>query len=632
VSEPQRVVLGTAGHIDHGKTALVRALTGVDTDRLPEERARGITIDLGFAELVGPEDLRMGVVDVPGHEDFVRTMVAGATGMDLVLLVVAADEGVMPQTREHLDIVRLLDVPALVVALTKCDLVEEEWTAMVEEDVRALLDGSRYEGAPVVRTSIRSEQGVGPLRQVLEAVARGTGRRRADDLLRLPVDRTFTVQGTGTVATGTLWSGSLSIGDRVMIAPGTDEARVRTLQVHGSSVDVARAGERTAVGLAGLDRADVVRGSALVTPGRWPSSRMLTVRAEVLPDGGWILEHGQRVRVLIGTAETLARCAILEGSRVAPGGTGWVQLRLEEPVVARAGDRAVLRSYSPVTTMGGALVVEPAAPKRRRLEPKEAALLQEASAESPRVRLRGVLGIGGWAGVPSAELPVRVGRPPAEVEQALGDDSGGTLTVRDRVYPGEVVERAVALVLDAVEEGHREDNLAPSVPLDRLRTCLPRWAGSGLADAVVRGLALEGRLELAEGGARRPGFMPQPTPDQAEKLDRLLGVYREAGLSAPFTEDLPPTLGATADLARLLAYLERTGQLRTVDQGLLVHADALDRAERDVVKVLGGREGLGPSEFREVLPVSRRHLMPLLAYLDGIGATTRSGGLRDVRG
>ncbi len=631
MNDSVRVVLGTAGHIDHGKTALVRSLTGVDTDRLPEERARGITIDLGFAELPASDGVRLGVVDVPGHEDFVRTMVAGATGMDVVLLVVAADEGVMPQTREHLDIIRVLDVPAMVVALTKCDLVEDDWAALVEEDVRALLRGSPYADAPVVRTSTRTDQGLESLRTVLEEAARGARRRRTDDLLRLPVDRAFTVQGTGTVVTGTLWSGLIEVGDRVAIAPGSDEARVRTLQVHGRGVEVARAGERTAVGLAGLERAGVARGATLVSPGMWPPSWMLTVRAEVLGDGAWTLEHGQRVRVLIGTAETFARCAVLGGSSVAPGESGWVQLRLEEPMVARAGDRAVLRSYSPVTTMGGALVVEAAAPKRRRLEPVDVRTLTGAAAPGTGERLVAILEVGGWAGTPSEELAVRVGRPPAEIEAELSAGAHGALAVRDRLYPEAVVREAADLVLRTLDDGHRSEGLIPAVPLERLRGALPPWAGSGLADAVVRRLAGEGRLELAEGGARRPGFVPMPTPEQAEKLERLLALYRDAGLSAPFTEDLPPDLGPAEELGRLLGFLERNGRLRTVDQGLLIHVEALDRAERDVIEVLGGRQGLGPADFREVLPVSRRHLMPLLAYLDGIGATTRSGGLREVR-
>ncbi len=289
-----RLILGTAGHIDHGKTALVRSLTGIDTDRLPEEKARGITIDLGFAELREGKGLQLGVVDVPGHEDFVRTMVAGASGTDLALLVVGADEGVMPQTREHLDIVRLLGVPRMVVALTKADLVDPEWLTLVEEDVRDLLSGTPYAGAPMVVTSARTGSGIDELRRTLLQEARGTRSRQAEDLARLPVDRVFTVQGTGTVVTGTLGSGTLSVGERVTVLPQGLEARIRSLQVHGREVDVASAGERTAAALASTGKDELARGAVLVSDRAWTPTYMLTARVEVLDGTPWILESGQR--------------------------------------------------------------------------------------------------------------------------------------------------------------------------------------------------------------------------------------------------------------------------------------------------------------------------------------------------
>lgn len=631
VNGSPRLVLGTAGHIDHGKTALVRALTGVDTDRLPEERARGITIDLGFAELTGPGGVRMGVVDVPGHEGFVRTMVAGATGMDLVLLVVAADEGVMPQTREHLEIVRVLDVPALVVALTKCDLVDAEWIELVRQEVRELLAPTRYADAPFVHTSAREGTGLGGLAETLASVAGGVRGRRTDDLLRLPVDRVFTVQGTGTVVTGTLWSGSVSIGDRVRVAPGREEARVRAVQVHGRPVERARAGERTALALAGLDRGDVERGSTLVAPGAWPDSRMLTARADVSSGAARALEHGQRVRVLIGTSEVLARCAVLDASEIAPGAAGWVQLRLEAPVLARSGDRVVLRTWSPVTTTGGAVVVEPHPPKRRRLDADVAAHLAAAAGPDTRERLEATLALAGWEGVPAASLPIRVGRTPAELSEARAGAGEGIVEARDRLFSGDVVRAAEALVLEALEAGHREESLQPSVSLERLRGALPGWAAAGLADAVVGRLERRGVLELAEGGARLAGFVPTPTPDEVARCARLLEIYRDAALSPPFVEDLPEELGSRSEIARLLAHLERRGELRTLDQGLLMDARALQGAEEAVVATLGGFRDLGPADFREVLPVSRRHLMPLLAWLDGRGVTVRRGPVRDVR-
>ena len=317
----KRLILGTAGHIDHGKTALVKSLTGVDTDRLQEEKARGITIELGFADFTPREDLRMGVVDVPGHEGFIRNMLAGATGMDLVLLVVAADEGVMPQTREHLEIVRLLGVEKMVVALTKSDLVEEEWLPLVEEEVREALRGSPYGAAPMVATSTLTGAGIDTLKDRLVEVAEGVERRSSEDLVRLPIDRAFTVRGTGTVVTGTLWSGRLSIGDAVVLQPSGVRGRVRGLQVHGTSVEHAGAGERTAVAITGgeIDLDTAERGQVLVAEGTWRATGMLTAMLRVVPGTGWTVKHGQRVRVHLGTTEVMARVITLEGGEVPPG-------------------------------------------------------------------------------------------------------------------------------------------------------------------------------------------------------------------------------------------------------------------------------------------------------------------------
>jgi selenocysteine-specific elongation factor len=627
----ERVVVGTAGHIDHGKSALVRALTGVDPDRLPEEQARGITIDLGFAELPADGELQLGVVDVPGHEDFVRTMVAGATGIDVVLLVVAADEGVMPQTAEHLDIVDLLDVPEMVVALTKSDLVDEEWRLLVEEDLRERLAPTRYRGAPIVSTSARHGSGLGALLAELGAAARRGRRRSAQDLARLPVDRVFTLQGTGTVVTGTLWSGSLRQGEKVTLLPDGPQARIRSLQVHGRDVEEARAGERTAVALAGADRQAIARGATLVTSDAWSPSWMLTVHARVLDGSPWKLEHGRRVRVHVGTAEVMARCAILGEHPLGPGERGWVQLRLEEPTVARAGDRVVLRSYSPVTTIGGGVVAEPVPPKRKRLDAAEAGTLAALAEGEAVAAVAAAASLAGWGGLEAHRLPVRAGCRPDQIGPALGQlEEQGAIVARGVVFAPEVVERAAGLVLEALSGGHRDMPLRPAVPLERLRSALPGWAPPPLADAVVERLRGRGALELAEGGARRPGFVPTPAPDQEEACAALLASYRDAGLAAPFVEELPEPLRAREDLAELLRHLEARGALRTVDEGLLLDAAVLARAEAAVATELGGRTDLSPADFRDVLPVSRRHLMPLLAHMDGAGVTVRRGAVRDV--
>jgi selenocysteine-specific elongation factor len=410
----KRLILGTAGHIDHGKTALVKALTGVDTDRLQEEKARGITIELGFADFAPREDLRMGVVDVPGHEGFIRNMLAGATGMDLVLMVVAADEGMMPQTREHLAIVRLLGVEQMVVALTKADLVEEEWLPLVEDEVREALRESPYAEAPIVVTSTASGAGIETLKDRLAEVADGVGERSSKDLARLPIDRAFTVKGTGTVVTGTLWSGRLSIGDAVVLQPSGVRGRVRGLQVHGLQVDHAEAGERTAVAITGGEIAlnSAERGQVLVAEGAWEATGMLTAELRIVQGTDWLVKHGQRVRVHLGTSEVMARVVTLEGSEVRPGDVGWVQLRLERPILARTGDRFVIRSYSPVTTIGGGVVAEALASKRKKLRAQEASELQTIIHGDAESALGAVLRLASWRGIAVAQVPIRTGLPP----------------------------------------------------------------------------------------------------------------------------------------------------------------------------------------------------------------------------
>ena len=628
----RRLVLGTAGHIDHGKTALVRALTGVDTDRLQEEKERGITIDLGFAELSDGER-RMGVVDVPGHEGFIRNMVAGATGMDVVLLVVAADEGVMPQTREHLHIVTLLGVERLVVTLTKSDLVDAEWLEMVKDEVGTLLEGGPYEGAPILPTSARTGAGVAELaRTLLDAAEQGVDRDPADPA-RLPIDRVFTVRGTGTVVTGTLRSGRLRVGDRVAIVPGDVPGRVRGLQVHGRDVEEACAGERTAVALVGadLDREALARGQALVAGPGWSGASMLTARLRVLPDGGWPIEGGQRVRVHLGTAEVMARCAVLEGDRLDPGSEGWVQLRLESPVPARARDAFVIRSFSPVTTIAGGRVAEVAPPRRGHVGLEDASRLAQLLDGPPPAAVGALLELAGAAGVPAAELPVRTGLTPAAVSGALLDlAAGGARVSGGRAVAGAEVARARRAVERAVDEHHEREPLRPGLPAEALRGALSNASPPNLADELLAEMVRDGGMRVTGGIVARPGFAPRLTPEQEAAREALRGIYRDAGIAPPTVEELPEALRARPDLWPLLRLLEGESALTSLDHGLFAWSPAVDAAADQVTLQLHGRKMLGPKDFRDIIQLTRKHLMPLLAHFDTRGITVRRGEGREV--
>ena len=600
------VILGTAGHIDHGKTALVRALTGTDTDRLKEEKARGITI---------------------------RAMVAGAAGMDVVLLVVAADESVMPQTREHLAIVGLLGVPELVVALTKADSVEEEWLELVDAEVEELLADTPYAAAPRVATSAIAGTGLEELLDALASAAQRARRKGREDLARLPLDRVFTIQGTGTVATGTLWTGELTVGDRVRVLPGEVTGRIRALQAHGRPAERVEAGDRVAVALSGgdVDRESVLRGATVVSSKEWAATWMLTTRIRMLPGTDWSLEHNQRLHVHHGTTEVLARCALLEDTPLGAGDSGWVQLRLERPLLARSGDRVVIRAYSPVTTIGGGEVAEPVPPKRKRLAPEERQAMERLLDGSPHERVEAVLELAGWAGERIDALPIRSGLTPGEVASVLDDVTGaGALAGEGRLFGSSVQNEAGENVLDAVRKAHEDDTLRASIPLAGIRDALPRWAPSELGEAVIAALVEDGRLEALDGGIRLQGFVPSMTPEQERASATLHATITGEGLASPLVDELPRDLVDRDDFWSIMRDLEHRGRIRQIADGYYVGVDELEQAEERLRSLLGGRTGLGPGDFREALPVTRKHLIPLLNYFDGQGTTSRHEGGRDV--
>ena len=631
----KRLILGTAGHIDHGKTALVKVLTGVDTDRLLEEKARGITIELGFADFAPREGLRLGVVDVPGHEGFIRNMLAGATGMDLVLMVVAADEGMMPQTREHLEIVQLLGVEQMVVALTKSDLVEGEWLPLVEEEVREALRESPYSTAPVVATSTATGAGIEELKDRLVEVAKGAAARSSEDVTRLPIDRAFTVKGTGTVVTGTLWSGRLSIGDAVVLQPSGARGRVRGLQVHGVQVKHAGAGERTAVAITGggIDLDSAERGQVLVPEGSWGATGMLTAQLRVVQGTGWMVKHGQRVRVHVGTSEVMARVVTLEGSEIGPGDMGWVQLRLERPLLARTGDRFVIRSYSPVTTIGGGVVAEALPTKRKKLRTQEASELNTIIHGDAKSALGAALRLASWTGIATDEVPVRAGLPPRDgrsAKTALVEE--GAREAGGRVFDGSVVAAALTLMEEAVDAFHRDEPLRAGITVELLRQTVPTHDEGRLADLLLSEAVASGSLEIRDSAVSRPGYESVVTERQRQVMDGLLGLYRGAGLAAPLVSELPETFRGRDDLWPLLKLLERRGHLVALENELFLDAEAFSATAERVATELAGATQLGPSDFREIVPVTRKHLIPILSHFDQMGLTIRGPDGRDVAG
>lgn len=630
-ADAKPLVLGTAGHVDHGKTELIRALTGVDTDRWEEEKRRGITIDLGFAPFPSPPDLAIAVVDVPGHEDFVRNMLSGASGIDLVLLVVAADEGPMPQTREHLAIVSLLGLRRGVLAVTKADLVDGEGVALAldlaREEVRAAV-GADW---PAVAVSAPAGRGIDELRGAIVEVARATPARRADDLFRLPVDRSFSLRGAGTVVTGSVWSGRATRDTELTLLPSGRPARIRGIHVHGAKVSEARAGFRAALALAGLDRREVGRGDVLVASPAAHPTRLLDVELALLGAAARPLRSHQRVRVHLGTDEVMGRAVLLETRECSPGGSALAQLRLERPLVARSGDRFVLRFYSPVSTIGGGRVLDPAPRRRARVDAEEARLLRSLAAASPAARLQGLARLAGLEGVGSDEATWRVGLTPDEARAARAElvAAGGLQELAGRAYDPKVPDAVEARLLAAVQAHHEADPTTPGIPLESLRAAGAGRHAHAPADAVLQRLVADGRIEQRGAVAARPDFAPTLDPRRAALGDRIAARLRAAGLSPPDVGELAGELGK--DVLPVLKFLAREGVLVPVSPDLYFDADTLAAARGRVEAFLRDREPAGPGDLKAVLDISRKYLIPILEWLDREGVTRRTAEGRQLR-
>ncbi|HET7623074.1 MAG TPA: selenocysteine-specific translation elongation factor [Gemmatimonadaceae bacterium] len=611
------MILGTAGHVDHGKTALVRALTGVDTDRWAEEKRRGITIDLGFASLPMRDGSVLGVVDVPGHEAFVRNMLAGATGVDLALLVVAADEGVMPQTREHLAILRILGTRGGVVALTKCDLVDEEWLELVRDDVRAAVEATPLAGAALCDTSVVDGRGLDDLREAIQSAAASIPSRTADDLFRLPVDRAFSVRGTGTVVTGTVWSGSVARDTAVRILPGELTARVRGIESHGAARAEASPGTRAAIALSGVDVSDLHRGSVLVSDRAWSASHSILAEVALLAEAPGVIGPRTKVRFHLGTMETGAR-VVASGGALAPGQRRQARIVLDEPVVARAGDRFVLRSASPLITMGGGVVNDPLPPHRRSRP-------WLRSAVSPEERIPPVVGSSLTRGVDVASLPVRTGAMPTELPALLAAASG-IRRVGERIYAEDVLRSLAELATAAVDEFHARFPLEPGASLQSVRARL--GVEAQVAEGVLNELARAGLVELRGAVVMRAGWSPAISPEAEAARVKLLDTLEAAGAEPPSVAELEERCGP--DTAALLRLLERDGQVVQVESERYYAAPALGALVETLRAKTVPERAYTPAELRDLLGLSRKFLIPLLEYCDRSGITDRRGGERFV--
>lgn len=603
------MIIGTAGHIDHGKTTLVRALTGVDTDRLPEEKRRGITIELGFAPLVLEGIGTVGIVDVPGHEAFVRTMVAGASGIDVALLVVAADEGVMPQTREHLSILSLLGTRAGVVALTKCDLVDEDWLALVTADVTEAVRGTPLEGAPVIQTSAATGAGLDAVRAALGAAVTSIPARDAVEAFRMPIDRAFSVRGTGTVVTGTVWEGVVAAGDSLVVQPSGQSVRVRGVQTHGADVPQAHPGTRAAVAVTGVEVAGVARGAWLCGDARWPVTTLMRAEVSLLPDADHALRPREWVRLHLGTADVGAR-VVAGGGALQPGARRAARVVLQEPVLARAGDRFVLRLASPPSTIGGGIVVDPLPPRRR------------ASAwerlESGEESLGRILLEAGASGVEDSLVAVRAGLPRVEL-QALLRRSEVALHIGHRVYHPSALNNVAEAIERLVHDEHRRNPLGDGLAIAGLPELL--HVSDELADRAIAGLVAARKIERRGSVLTTPEWQPVVGREDADFRARILADLRAGGAE-------PPDVASLTDLYHrdpipLLRILEREGLLVGVEPGRFYAVEVVDRLVTKLRDGMTESREYSPSELREVLGLTRKYLIPFLEFCDRKRITER---------
>jgi selenocysteine-specific elongation factor len=624
------VVVGTAGHIDHGKSALVTALTGTDPDRLREEKQRGITIDLGFAHTTA-EGIVLSFVDVPGHERFIRNMLAGVGGMDLVMLHVAADESVMPQTREHFDICRLLHVPAGLVVITKSDLADGDMLAVVRHEVRELVSGSFLDAAPVVAVSAHTGEGIPELRRTLAALAGGVRRRQSHGRPRLPIDRVFTLKGFGTVVTGTLLSGRLAPDDELVLQPSGRIVKVRGLHVHGEATHEAAAGQRVAVNLAGVDVSDITRGETLTSADAVTVTRRADVRVELLPTAR-PLKHGARVRFHQGTRESIGRVVLPDTAELEPGTSAYARIYVDAPAVLVRGDRFILRAYSPLDTLGGGTILDPSPPRRGVRTAAGHARFTRLSASGAEA-VMAMVDEAGLSGLPVSLLTGRAGVKLDEREALVNElaqgsratEIGGTLISASRLNAAEDG------VVEAVTRYHASHPLEDGMPREEVRERVFSHASPQVFDRVLDTLTRRKRI-VARDRVALASHSVALNDDEARARDAMIDMLRDAALAPPDLATLAGKIGVPIEVVnRMAALLVRRSVLVRAGE-LLFHESALRqlKAEIQALKVSGAADTIDVGAFKERYNVTRKYAIPLLEFLDRERVTRRVGDSRKI--
>ncbi len=638
----REIILGTAGHVDHGKTSLIRALTGIETDRLKEEKERGITIELGFAYLDLPCGHRIGIVDVPGHEKFIRNMVAGTAGMDLVAFVIAADEGIMPQTVEHFEICQLLGVRDGLIVLTKKDMVETEWLDMVSEEVREFFTGSFLENAPIIPVDSLSGEGIDEIVRLLDAKVAAMDFHEEFGPFRLPVDRVFTMKGFGTVITGTTLSGRVAVGDELMFHPGRLTAKIRGIQVHGQDVELVEAGHRTAINLQGIEKEQINRGDLAATPGSLIESTLLDAELHYLRSSRKELKNRTQVRVHLGTREIVGRVALLESDTLAPGESTHIQLILQDPVASWPGDRYVIRSYSPITTIGGGAILNVAPKKRKRTleRDREAnrtyfSALAAADGEQKLLMLAEECG---FQGITAEQLAARTGLFGKRLKKQLQHPiSTGALLVIDsdsqRLLAASVAEDLNHQIIRLLTDFHARHPLKPALAKEELRSQLRPAVDQKVLQALLASLIKKGQVEQMGAEIKLSGHTVTLQVNEQEMEQKIGALYREAGLAPPNLKEVLAAFGEFPDrqIRQVIDLLLAKGTLIKINESLCFHAPAIHGLQEEVVAFIRQHGEIDAQRFKDLTGLTRKFSIPLLEYFDKIKLTIRIDDKRVLR-
>ncbi len=633
----KQLILGTAGHIDHGKTSLIKAISGYDTDRLKEEKLRGITIELGFAALDLPSGAHIGIIDVPGHERFVKHMVAGATGIDVVAMVIAADEGVMPQTREHLEICTLLGVEYGFVALTKIDMVDQEWAELIKEDVRSFVEGTFLEGAPIVPLSPVTGQGIPEFIATLDDFCAKIPEKTHSGLFRLPVDRVFTIKGFGTVITGTLISGKISVGETVNIYPGDTKSKIRGLQVHDRQVDTAEAGMRTAINFQGIEKAVVNRGDIIARLDSLKNSYMMDAELLLLKSNIRPLKNRDRVRLHTGTSALPCNIILLDREELKPGETAFVQLRLDTPVACVKDDRFVIRGYSPVRTLGGGRILNPAPNKHKRFKPEITAHLQELATGNDETLISIHALDAGYAELSYADLPVLTNLSGKQLDKALQSLLSQQKLIQTDKENKRYIHQQTLLSFQEKATGilksyHTDHPLKAGMPKGELNSKFPPELCGKLFNQMLHIMTKAGLATLTDNDIRLPDHKVTLKADQSDIKQKIIHAYANSGLQPPYFSELAKTLNLDPKEAKnVLMLLQNEGGVIKVKEDLLFHKEAVLDIRQRLIDHLKSNGEINAAQFKEMTGASRKYTIPLLEYFDGENLTIRIGDTRKLR-